>query len=276
MIGNFEFNGIDSASYNLVCKSVNRPILPVIRPRMMEIYGKSGTIDYGGGEYATRPITMHIGYIGTNYIDLRSRARSIAAWLSTRKWAKLIINDEPDKFYLARVINGIDFETLNRVGEADIVFECQPFAYMAIDTGSDPTWEESDFPWETDIPWNMVQAYQFTATSENEFTFYNPGTYEIGCNSPQGSKFDIIISGSWSTLLLTLNGNTLEYTESGSGELVIDNINMTAKLNGTNKLSALEGDIDSFLSIIPGENTITVSGSNLNITVTIDFRPMWL
>jgi len=122
MIGSFEFNNINSTDYNLVCKSVNRPILPTLRPRMTEIYGKSGLIDYGGGDYATKQITMHIGYIGTDYNELRARARNIAAWINTTQWAKLIINDETDKFYLARVIEGIDFETLNRVGEADITF----------------------------------------------------------------------------------------------------------------------------------------------------------
>ena len=67
MIGNFEFNNINSTDYNLVCKSVNRPILPTLRPRMTEVYGKSGLIDYGGGDYVTKQITMHIGYIGTDY-----------------------------------------------------------------------------------------------------------------------------------------------------------------------------------------------------------------
>ena len=122
----------------------------------------------------------------------------------------------------------------------------------------------------------MVQSYRFTATGLTNYTFENPGTQEIGCYSPQGSKFDIIVSGSWTTLELTLNGKTLEYTESGSGLLVIDNVDMEVKLDGANKLSKLDGDVDSFLSVVPGENTIEISGTGLNVTVTIDFTPIWL
>lgn len=276
MISWFEYNGIKSNEFDIVCRSVSLPILPSVRSQQMQIYGKSGVIDYGGGDYDMRKLIMNIAYVGDNYLEFRSRARKIAAWLTTQQWAKLIIFDEPDKYYLARVLDGVDFESICRLGQADITFECQPFAYMCTSTGSDPTWDEADFPWITDIPWNMVQSYQFSATGTTNYTFEHPGTQEIGCYSPQGSKFDIIVSGSWTTLELTLNGKTLEYTESGSGLLVIDNVNMEVKLDGANKLSKLDGDVDSFLSVVPGENTIEISGTGLNVTVTIDFTPIWL
>lgn len=276
MVGSFEYNGIKSSAFNLICRSVSRPLLPAIRPRAMQIYGRSGIIDYGGGDYNTRQIVMHIAYIGKSFVELRSRAREIAAWLSSNAWAKLVINDEPDKYYLARVLTGINLDTMQKLGQADITFECQPFVYMATDTGSDPAWDEADFPWITEIPWNMIQSYQFSASATEEYTFENPGTCEIGCNSPQGSKFNIIVTGSWTTLEISLNGKMLEYTEAGSGTLIIDNVNMEVKLDGVNKLSELEGDIDSFLSIVPGENTIEVDGTGLDITVIIDFAPMWL
>lgn len=276
MVGSFEYKGILSSEFGIVCRSVSRPLLPSVRPRMMQILGKSGVIDYGGSDYDTRQIVMHIGYIGSSYVELRSRAREIAAWLASGTWEKLFINDEPDKYYLARVITGINFETMQRTGQADITFECQPFAYMAIDTGADPIWNEADFPWMTDIPWVMVESYQFEATGEEEFTFENPGTQEIGYHSPQGSKSQIKVVGSWTTLVLSLNGKTLTYTAAGSGELIIDNVYLEVTLDGQNKLSVMDGDLDSFLPITVGENTIQVTGTGLNASVTIDFTPAWL
>ena len=122
---------------------------------------------------------------------------------------------------------------------------------------------------------NLDMVDPINSRQQNHFTLITR-EHRNGCNSPQGSKFNLIISGNWTTLAISLNGKTIEYTEAGPGTLIIDNVEMEVKLNGLNKLSALDGDIDSFLNIVPGENTIGVSGTGLNITVTIDFIPQWL
>lgn len=276
MKGTFEYGGIGSRSFKLITKSVNRPILPEMRPRLIEIYGKHGVIDYGNNNYSTRKITMHIAYVGNDYIDLRQRAREIATWLSSTEWKKLSINDESDKYYLARVYGQIDFATLQRLGECDVTFECQPFAYMAVSTGDDLTWEDANFLWVTDIYFNVVDSYSIDVTGETSFEFDNPGTCNIGQDSPQGSKFNIKIMGTWTDITLTLNGKILEYTQEGSGILIINNVDMEVELDGVNKLDAIDGDIDSFLHAIPGTNMLNVFGTDLNVTVIIDFIPMWL
>ena len=275
-IGKFEFNSIESDEFDLVCSSVQRPVRPTLRTRYSEIADKHGAIDHGGNKYAPRPLKMHISYIGTNYLELRSRAREIRAWLSTEEWSPLIINDEPDKYYLARVYDLIDIDTFQRLGQCDITFLCQPFAYAITDTSYDPTWEEADFTWLTDMPWIMSDMYMFSATGTTALDFDNPGTREISNDAPEGSKFKIEIAGSWTTLSLSLNGKTITYSEAGSGTLVIDNIEMDVTLGGVNKLDVVTGDLDSFLSVMPGTNTISVGGTGISISVQLDFIPMWI
>ncbi len=276
MIGSFEFNGTESKSFDIVAKSVKRPVLPALKKRYSETSNKHGIIDHGGNKYSPRELKMHIAYIGDSYIDLRNRTREIAAWLNTDEWAKLIINDEPDKYYLARIYSEINLDTEYRRGEADITFLCQPFSYSLVDTAYSPTWEEADVPWLANMPWVMSESYQFTATEATDFIFNNPGTVNIGCDGPQKSKFDIEITGTWTTLSLALNGKTLTYTESGTGTLIIDNIEMEVTLDNTNKLDAIDGDLNSFLYIIPGQNTIQITGTDINVAVQLNFIPMWL
>jgi predicted phage tail component-like protein len=277
MIGNYEYDGTESTAYNLVCRSIERPLLPSARPKTVQIVGKSGIIDYSDGDddYDTRPLTMHIAYVGDDYAELRRRAREIAAWLSPGKWAKLIVNDEPDKYYLAKITSKINLDTFRVSGEADIAFECQPFAYMVVSTGDDMTWDEADFPWETDIPWVMNEAYTFTATENTSFIFENPGTQEINNSSPEGTVFDVVITGSWTELSIALSGKSLTYPEAGTGVIKIDNINMEILLDDENILDVVEGDIESFLPVVPGQNTINIEGTGLDITVEIVFNPMW-
>lgn len=276
-VGTFEFNGVDSSDFDIFCKSVNRPLLPEQRPKMLRIQGKSGVFDFGGGTYETREVVLHITYAGSSHEQFRSKLRDIAGWLASPTWARLCMGDEPDKFYLARIVDEVGLKSLLAVGEADITFTCQPFAYQIFDTGAigDPTWNEADFPWVVSIPW--IVEYDFTATGMRSFDFDNPGTVTIDKNSPQGSKSQIKVVGDWTTLELTLNGKALAYTEAAvAGELIIDNVYLEVTIDGDNGLEYVEGDLDSFLPIIPGENSIEVDGTGLDVTVTIDFTPAWL
>lgn len=255
MIGAFIFNQIESSTYSLVCKSVKRPLLPAVKVRRVTLSGISGVYDFDAEdvEYEMRPLTMKIQYIGTSFEELRTRARSIAAWLSTNTWAKLRIHDEDDKYYLAKVTSEIDLENLWESGSADITFDCQAFAYSSAE---------------------FSHSFALTEAVSEEFT--NPGTRLINYRSPQGSKFLIKVSGSWVTLSFSLNGKTLTYNTAGTGLLIINNIDMEATLDNVNVFNNLGGDTDVFLKIIAGVNTLAVSGATLNATVTIEFIPLWL
>lgn len=246
MVGSFKFNSKESSTFGLICKSVKRPLLPAAKVRRIETENSSGAydVDDESVDYGLRPLTMKIQYIGTSYEELRTKARSIAAWLSCRTWEPLQIHDEDDKYYLAKVTDAIDLNTLWESGSADVVFDCQPFAYSITEV---------------------------TATGVGNVTFTNPGTREINYKSPPGSKFRIKVVGSWTTLKFTLNGRTLRYTEAGNGTLIIDNIKMEAMLGTVNKFYALEDDYDTFLEIKPGINTLNVVGA----TATVEFVPMW-
>lgn len=254
MIGSFNFNSVDSSVFSLVCKSVKRPLLPAVKVNRIEIPGTSGMYDFGDHEYSMRTITMKIQYIGTSFAELRTRARQIAAWLSNGFWQKLIINDESDKYYLARVTGEIDLQSLWESGSADIAFDCQPFAYSVVES-----------------------IFTTTATGAKTYEFTNDGTRDVNFKSPQGSKSLITVTGTWTTLVFGLNGTSLTYGLAGTGAtLVIDNVEMTAVKDSVNSFSNLTGDIDEFLSIIPGLNTLSIGGTGLNISVEIKFIPMWI
>jgi len=256
MIGSFIFNEIESSTFNLICKSVKRPLLPSVKLKRVELSSISGVYDFENEstEYNMRPLIMKIQYIGTSYEELRIRARQIAAWLSTTTWAKLRIHDEDDKYYIAKVTGEIDLETLWESGTADIEFDCQPFAYSLIE-----------------------EIETFNVLTLTNYTFTNPGTRLINYKSPQGSKFKITIIGSWTTLSLSINGSVLNYPEAViNGTLIIDNIEMECILGIVNKFSVLTGDIDTFLKIIPGNNIFTVNGTGLNLDVNIGYIPLWI
>jgi predicted phage tail component-like protein len=265
MIGSFKFNEVESSSFNLVCKSVSRPLLPAVKVKRVDIPGASGVYDFPNTEYSLRQVTMRVTYLETSFENMRSKARLIAAWLSTSTWGKLIINDEPDKYYLAKVTAATDMTALLTAGQADIIFDCLPFAY------STP---------------GLVEALNGVTTNYNHILeFTNPGTKEINYRCPEGSQSLISLVGTWDTLSLSSGGVVMVYNaaQAVQGQLVeIDNIAMevrlvTSETTWTNKFGALSAGMDTFLPIFPGVNTITIGGSSVDLdTITVEYIPLWI
>ena len=94
--------------------------------------------------------------------------------------------------------------------------------------------------------------------------------------APYGAKSLITITGSWTTIGIAMNGKTLTYTKAGTGTITINNVDMDIRVAGVNGLANLGGDIDSFLPIKKGSNTIRITGTGLNVNVGLDFKPMWI
>lgn len=277
MIGQFEYKGTHSSEYGVYFKSTKRPLMPSMKPKMLSMPGASGSYDFGNNEYDNTAIGIRLVYIPKSIVERKQRAREIAGWLSSKKWEKLILGDEPDKYYLARVNGEVDLDVLMSSGEANISFICQPFAYMVADTSADDTWEQADYPWITAIPWDNAGAYTFETKVNKIFTFENVGTRETNFRSPQGSKFNIQVKGSFTTLKLSLNGKALSYNQAVvSKTLTVDCVEMEVTLDGVNKLGVVTGDLGTFLEVVPGNNALTVSGTGMDIKVTIDFSPMWI
>ncbi len=277
MIG-FSFKGRHSSTLNIGVRSVDRSLRPAKRDNSFNISGQHGSPFSGEELYENRPIKMILALINNeNWFELRDNAREVAEWLSGE--GKLIFDDEPDKYYYATIKEyvGIEQVHLLPVGGVEITFEAYPFAYWILTTKElDLTWDEADIPWHIDMAWGSSNFYNFKTTGDKLHVFDNPGTQAIDFRSPEGGRSIIKIEGSWSTISVALNNEAITYNKAGSGTLIIDNINMEVLINGANGLKDTIGSIDTFLPIKPGPNSINVSGTDLNVEVTIDFKPQWL
>ncbi|MDR1755095.1 MAG: phage tail family protein [Eubacterium sp.] len=262
MIGAFSFNGIHASAFNLVCRSVIRPLLPPVKTRRVELSGVSGAYDYPSSEYDLRQITMRIIYIGENYYELRSRAREIAAWLAAEDFSKLIMDDENDKYYLAKVTSELDLSHFWESGAIDVIFDCQPFAYS-------------------------MNAQNVIITGSGIIT--NPGTRKIGNTSPPGSVLTltcmsvpnntrILVNGGTPNVGYFIYGNETSVT-TPAGDLIVDVTNMKATIGDQNAYPYLGGNIDRFFDLQPGNNTIAafVGGTTtpLNLQMRVEYIPMW-
>ena len=279
MIG-FEYNGTHSYdAYGIYIKSSNRSILPALRKREIMISGKHGTYDFGENTYDNRIVSVDIAYIRDTLNDLRLHARDIAAWLSQTSYKELIFDDEPDKYYLAKIYNDIGLETLYTLGEATIQFECQPFALYVV-TSAEDIYLDDTVPLDSDILLDSGDDYTYTLAdvdSNDIVTVVYNGNTELGLGAEEGAQFDIIVTGTFSVFSISMNGKTLTYTENCVAQTItIDNVNATVKNGAVNKLSMTTGDIADFLKLIPGNNIITISKIGGDADFTFDFRSQFI
>ena len=275
MLG-FVYGDKHSNDFGIVAKSVSRPILPSLRKRELIIPSRHGTYDFGNNAYENRSISVLLQYIGNSFNELRIRARNIAAWLGNMTYATLTFDDEPDKYYLAKIYNALDLETLFRLGKATVQFECQPFALYQESSGVDLTWDTA-LPWGSEYTWNNVWHHAIAVTEDADFDIDYFGTQEVGLGSPAGSKFDIAVYGSFTDITISLNGKSITHTGPVlSQAVIIDNVNATVKNGSINELSKCIGNTDTFLSLIPGLNTVSITGTGLNCSVLFDFIPQYI
>ena len=127
---------------------------------------------------------------------------------------------------------------------------------------------------------NMNASVSLTAEalrSVAKLTMVYNGNAELGLGAQEGAQFDIIVTGTFTTFTIAMNGKALTYTENCVAQTItIDNVNATVKNGTVNKLSKVTGDVADFLKLIPGENVITYSKTGSYMDIVFDFSPIFI
>jgi len=122
--GVIKFNGIQSDQSSLGILAINRidrAILPEMRNKLFEINRREGALDFGR-DLQPRYIDIRFTMKSANIEQLREHSRNIAEWLYTPDLSELVIGDEQDKFYLARVASQISQEQILNLGICEMSF----------------------------------------------------------------------------------------------------------------------------------------------------------
>lgn len=120
-------NGVNSNTINGL--GINE-LPPITKPEMRnireEIDGRDGDIITDLG-YSAYDKTITIGLFGTGY-DIND----IISFFNGE--GTIVFSNEPDKYYNFKILNQIDYESLQKFRTASITFHCQPFKYPLSET----------------------------------------------------------------------------------------------------------------------------------------------
>lgn len=126
-------------------------LLPKRRVSNVIIPGRSSSLKFDEGTYDDITITLECSIIDKK--DIIEKIDKIKEWLVTTGESDLIFSFEPNKKYIAQVVNAIDFkQALKYTSSFPIIFNCKPFKFA-------------------------VEENIITITKNNS-TIYNEGTFQ--------------------------------------------------------------------------------------------------
>ena len=146
---------------------------------------------------------------------------------------EIVFSNEPDKYYIARIIKNIDYERLLRYRVAKVTFRVQPFKYNRVEVPREATIDRA----------SMIVENIGNHTSKPLITITGSGTVE-----------------------LTVNGNAIcRYTfPNGENTVLLDSEKQDAYWDNTLKNRNMYGEFPIFEK---GNNTIAWSGSVESIRI---------
>lgn len=238
----FSFKGIHSDSFKwLGVRTVHNEILPEAKTITIESDFIDGDFDFsessGRVKYNTRVFEKEIFLKGNNLKNVNEQARRLVDWLSGG-YGDLILDENPDLIWTAKVSNQIDFEPqLIRAGKASIYFKAQPLG--------------------------RYKDKVSISLEESETNFINDGWF---------CKPTITVNGSFDSFWIKINEVTFNYPKEVKKSLVIDCEKMTVYADASIATNKSYGD---FGEVIKGENSVFISAEG-DYNAKLEYYPLFL
>ena len=165
-----KLNGIDSRSVQgLLIQSLPPITKPLLRTEVEEIDGRDGDIITPLG-YSAYDKEMTIGLYGNFNID------NIIEYFDSE--GIVTFSDEPDKYYVYKIIDQIDFERLIRFRTAKVKFHVQPFKYSAVVD-------------QIDVSGDRLTVDDYTVTKNDVTITVSDGTVSVSGTASVATEFYI-------------------------------------------------------------------------------------
>lgn len=126
-----EFNGETGRSHGVMI--VQRPSIPLPTESYeeYEIPGRDGSVIISNGNYNDITVSIEMSYVAPPN-KWMERNREVRKWLLSNNGKKLILGDDTDYYYQAKVVTVEAFERqLKRGGTFEASFQCDPYQYLS-------------------------------------------------------------------------------------------------------------------------------------------------
>lgn len=255
----FSYNDVTSKEMGVKARLTSWQVSGRLRNFTTTVPGKYGVADFGADmDYREIAVSCNI-FPKHSFTALVETLDGIAAWLDpTQGLHQMILDDVPDRYFMARLNDAVDCERLIRsAGRFDLKFFCpDPFGYAVED-----------------------EEYTISATGTHTVTRMKGN---IDSNPVYRIK-GVITSGTNRYITITTNGSQLKIVNAAltaSETLVVDTDMMTAWVEDANGNILRNGlpylEELNFPTLSVGSNTIAVAVSSATFSsLEIQAKSRW-
>ncbi|WP_163526611.1 phage tail domain-containing protein [Halobacillus ihumii] len=249
------------------------PMSAPTREKTLKIPGRKGVLSFGT-ETDPKPLNLPLGILPqANKIGLHRKIEAFDRFISD-DWGnpremKLVYDYNPDKYYMIKKVGEIPIERFVTMGSFELpIIAHDPQAKLIVENH--------------EISWDSTEL---TYDSSVSMDHYSPGT-NIPVTAPTSIDYyvngyavrpTIIIEGSADSLTVSANGQSFSLGSFTNTKYEVIGQDYTIKKNNTqNGMPDLKKDsINDHLELLPGDNTVNVDGSGLDITFSLIFRDQY-
>lgn len=116
----FRYKGQDLPSYVSI-QNIELSLLSLVEVQREQIPGRAGSLDFGN-EIDEKEIAVEYTIVGDSVADLRGKARSFATFLYSEKAEELVLLEEPDKRYYAKLSGSTSYKEEGTVAQGSFTF----------------------------------------------------------------------------------------------------------------------------------------------------------
>jgi len=264
------FDNVEVGDLNVsLLENHEHPLLSGTRDNIITIPEVAGAIDYGG---TLEPIAFNLpmGFLRKNRMELQWTVRQVKALLidgnGKPKTFKLKFGYEPDKYYNVRYSGGIPIDRLiAKIGQFNLPLICYDGHALSVAMNDEVTWGSTVIPFASDFTMGHM--------GDGAKTFTGNGSTIINVTG-DNLRPVLHVTGSGTNVSIKWGGKTLTLGTLANATWAIDLKEFEVTKDGSNAMHLIKGDWLN-MDLMQGDNTVTVNGSGLNLTVSFQFRDLF-
>ncbi|APC48954.1 hypothetical protein BME96_12460 [Virgibacillus halodenitrificans] len=239
------------------------PINPDFEHKTLKIPGRPGLWNFGS-EIKEKVFGYNLKIMDRFYEDRQRRFNELVAFLfddyGQPREIKVVRDYETDKHYIAKLNQSLNPTWDVEEGSLTIVF-------VAEDSYKKMNVENHEIHWNSETAF-YTDSFNMNSTFVDDELITAPTTLETTVHG-LAIRPDILIHGSGTNVEISVNGKSFKLKDFTNASFLLRGLDYTCFKNGVENLTEMIGDHPTLL---PGNNQIQITGTNMNFKLSIRLR----